>query len=313
MPTGALKLGTRGSPLARWQADYVTDRLVMSGHAVERVLISTSGDRNTAGPIASLGVTGAFTKEIQRALIERRIDIAVHSLKDLPTENPPELVVAAIPRRGACGDVLVTADGRALDQLPRGARVGTGSLRRRAHLWHVRPDLEMVGVRGNVDTRLRKMLDGEFAALVLAEAGLARLELGAGMTWLFPHDILLPAVGQGALGIEVHAENEAARAATTALDDPPTHAAAIAERALLAALTAGCLAPVGAHAHWQEGRLHLSASVLSADGRQRLLAHDHVSAKESADHYAAELGRRVADELIAQGASALIQAARDGE
>ncbi|MEX2185997.1 MAG: hydroxymethylbilane synthase [Pirellulales bacterium] len=306
----SIKLGTRASPLAQWQADWVTARLESSGVAVERVLVTTSGDRDQSGAIAGLGVVGAFTKEIQRALLDGRIDVAVHSLKDLPTEVTPGLTLAAIPERGPCGDVLVTLDGRTLADLPHGARVGTGSLRRRAHLWHVRPDLKMEDIRGNVDTRLRKLREGQYDALVLAEAGLARLGLAEGNVWRIDRATLLPAVGQGALGVEVRADADAssdpAHQAIADLDDRTTRCAVLAERALLAALCAGCLAPVGAFGRIAEdGSLALSATVLSFDGKQKLSA-EVVGGRE--DFLA--IGERAAQQLIDHGAEELVRQAR---
>ncbi len=306
-----IKLGTRASPLAQWQADWVTSRLESASVAVERVLITTSGDRDQGGTIANLGVVGAFTKEIQRALLDGRIDVAVHSLKDLPTEATPGLTLAAIPERGPCGDVLVTLDGRPLVDLPRGARVGTGSLRRRAHLWHVRPDLKMEDIRGNVDTRLRKLGEGQYDALVLAEAGVARLGLAENMTWRIDQDTLLPAVGQGALGVEVRtdavASADSAFAAIAGLDDRATRCSVLAERALLAALCAGCLAPVGALGRiGEDGSLALSATVLSADGKRKLSA----KVVGEADEFLA-VGQRAAKQLIDQGAEELVRQARE--
>jgi hydroxymethylbilane synthase len=308
-----LRLGTRASPLAQWQADWVTARLEAAGAHVERVLITTSGDRNQTGSITNFGTVGAFTKEIQRALIDGRIDVAVHSLKDLPTEPMPELAIAAIPERGPSGDVLVTVDGRPLADLSTGSRIGTGSLRRRANLWHVRPDLKMEDIRGNVDTRLRKLQEGQYDALVLAEAGLARLGLAHGMTWRIGEDILLPAVGQGALAVEVRAERNPAinpaYAIVSPLDDAKTRAAVISERELLASLCAGCLAPVGAIGRVSDdGILRLSASVLSFDGQRKLFTEVH----GPAEGYAV-LGKQAASELIAQGAEELIHEARGSD
>lgn len=290
-------------------------RLQELGAQVDRVLISTSGDQNQTGAITQFATVGAFTKEIQRALVDRQIDVAVHSLKDLPTEPAPLLALAAIPERGPCGDVLVTLDGRPLGDLPAGARIGTGSLRRRANLWHVRPDLEMLDIRGNVDTRVRKLREGQYDALVLAEAGLARLGLATDMTCRIDHATLLPAVGQGALGVEMRAEDvvpnvRVSQQATTGtlvqkLDHAATRNCVLAERTLLAKLCAGCLAPVGAYGHIAEdGSLVLSASVLSFDGKRKLIAQATGALQESA-----AIGCRVANDLVAQGAAELIQQA----
>jgi hydroxymethylbilane synthase len=304
MNTPPLRLGTRASPLARWQAEWVAAQLAQHGVAVVLVPITTAGDRDQRGAVAQIGGQGLFTKEIQRAVLQQEADLAVHSLKDLPTEAVPGLVLAAVPPRAACGDVLVCRTAARLDSLPQGAIVGTGSIRRRAQLWHVRPDLQMRDIRGNVDTRLRKLSDGQFDALVLAEAGLTRLQLGDRITQRLPLDVMLPAVGQGALGVECRADDSVALSAVRWLDDPPSHACVLAERALLAALRAGCLAPVGARARLDGDVLRLDAAVLSPDGRQRL--HQ---CGEGPPHDPESLGRQVAETLLARGAAQLIRAA----
>ncbi len=303
--THVLRLGTRGSPLARWQADWVASRLRDSGATVEMVHITTQGDQQSRGPIAALGGEGVFTKEIQLALLDRKIDLAVHSLKDLPTEPVDGLCLAGVPPRGPTQDVLVSRTGAGFDQLPPAAVVGTGSVRRRAQLWHRRPDLKMEDIRGNVDTRLRKLDEGQYDAIILAQAGLHRLGLTERITEVLAHSLLLPAVGQGALGLETRADDAATRNALAPLNDPDTYAAVTAERTLLAALRGGCLAPVGALATTQGGRLEIDAVVLSPDGRRRLEVSQRglVSAAD-------ELGRAAADRLLEQGAAALIQASR---
>lgn len=304
MSAPSLRLGTRGSALARWQADWVAARLTERGVAVEMVLISTRGDQQQQGPIASLGGgQGVFTKELQNALLDGRIDLAVHSLKDLPTDEVAGLSLAAVPERGPVGDVLV---GVAFSDLPEGAVVGTGSLRRRAQLLHARPDLKMADLRGNVDTRLKKLEAGDYKAIVLAEAGLVRLGFDAKITERLPLSLCVPAVGQGALGIETRNDDAAARNALAALDHPATHAAATAERAMLAALRGGCLAPVGAWGRVTgDGLLHLTGVVLSPDGRQRIESTYTAEAAEAHD-----LGERVAEALIAGGATAMIALGR---
>lgn len=308
MSDAPLRIGTRGSALARWQAEWVAAQLTASGVVVELVPISTRGDRQQVGSITAIGGgEGVFTKELQRALLANEVDLAVHSLKDLPTEAVPGLTLSAVPERGPNGDVLVTRDGRALDDLPQGATVGTGSLRRRTQLWHARPDLKMADVRGNVDTRLGKVRAGEFDALVLAEAGLVRLGLGQEMMHPLPKTLILPAVGQGALGLEARADDERTHKAVAALDHAPTHQAVLAERALLASVRGGCLAPVGAWGRIEgDGQLSLEAVVLSGDGRTRLLA-----AASGPPAEAVVLGRLVADDLLSQGAAELIRACRE--
>lgn len=301
-----LRLGTRASALARWQADWVAGRLLELGVEVEMVHITTSGDAQQVGPIGAIGNVGVFTKEIQRALLEDRIDLAVHSLKDLPTEPVAGLSLVATPERESTRDALLSRESQPLAQLKQGAIVGTGSLRRQAQLRHVRPDLNLRDIRGNVDTRLRKLDDGEFDAIVLAEAGLRRLRLDGRITELLPQDQMLPAVGQGALGIEARSEDVETQAILTPLDDAITHAAVLAERALLAHLRGGCMAPVGAWGRFEEGCLKLSGVVLSGDGGQRLLAEE-----TARDDDARALGVLVAERLLAQGAADLISAARD--
>lgn len=299
-----LRLGTRGSPLARWQADWVTSQLAAQGVLVEQVLITTQGDVRT-GPLGAMGGQGLFTKEIQRALLAQEVDLAVHSLKDLPTEPVEGLVLAAVPIREATGDALVSNQATTLEDLPQGARVGTGSTRRRAQLLHQRPDLRLDDVRGNVDTRLRKLDEGQYDAIILAEAGLKRLGLAARIAQVLPIERMWPAVGQGALGLETRAVDARTRDLIAALNDPATHAAVLAERALLAHLRGGCLAPVGALGRSVGNRVTLHAVVLSVDGRQRIEA-----AADGPCEEAAAVGRTVAEALLAQGARELILAAR---
>ncbi len=301
----ALRIGTRASLLARWQAEWVAARLRELGAEVELVLLSTRGDREQIEPIGQLGGQGLFTKEIQAALLDGRADVAVHSLKDLPTEPVPELALAAVPLRGPNGDALVSATYASVAELPHGAVVGTGSARRRAQLLHARPDLQMAEVRGNVDTRLRKLDAGEFDALVLAEAGLVRLGLGERIRQVLPKELMLPAVGQGALGIECRADDTTTQAWLAQLDDASTRAAVVAERAMLAALRGGCLAPVGAWGRSDDSRVVLCGAVLHADGSRRLYAQ-----QGGEPNAAAALGRAVAAELLAAGAAELIDSAR---
>jgi len=269
------------------------------------VLITTSGDQDQHEPIGTMGAQGVFTKEIQRALLDERVDLAVHSLKDLPTDEVPGLTLAAVPQRASIGDVLVTRDYPSFEALPPGAVIGTGSLRRRAQLRHWRPDLVMKDVRGNVDTRLRKLGEQQYDALVLAEAGLRRLGLAEHITQSLPLPQFLPAVGQGALGLETRTDDHRTRDRVALLDDPATHGAVLAERAMLAALQGGCLAPIAAWGRNVAGRLVLTGRVLDRDGRERL---DVTLESEPAE--AVLLGRRVAQALIEQGAAALIHAAR---
>jgi hydroxymethylbilane synthase len=300
----SLRLGTRGSALARWQADWVADRLRAAGVPVQLVLLETRGDVRR-GSLGSIGGTGLFTKEIQLALLDDTVDLAVHSLKDLPTEPVDGLRLAAVPARASCRDVLVTGQADSLAALPAGSRIGTGSIRRRAQLLHARADLEILDIRGNVDTRLQKLDQGQYDAIILAEAGLRRLGWEDRLTQVLPWQSMLPAVGQGALGLEIRADDADCAQRIGLLDDPDSHRAVLAERALLAALRAGCLAPVGAWARMQDGQLVLDAAVLAADGSQRLTA----SIAGPADH-AVQLGQQAAQSLLEQGAAELIHAAR---
>ncbi len=315
------RIGTRRSVLAQWQAHWVAEKLQGLGAPVELVLIVTEGDRRQDLQADAWTSRGIFTREIQKALLEGRVDLAVHSLKDLPTQPVEGLMIAAVPERGPVGDVLISRHQSPLAQLPPGAVIGTGSLRRQAQLLHARPDLQMAPVRGNVDTRLRKLQAGQYDGIVLAEAGLARLGIpeSAWTERLFP-TVLLPAVGQGALGIEVRADDAQTRALVELVDDPATHAAVVAERAMLAHLHGGCLAPVAAWARIEHAQLVLTGRVLDPKGQQMLQATQTVRispvllgatpSQEELLHEAAALGRQVAEQLLAQGANQLILAAR---
>jgi hydroxymethylbilane synthase len=299
-----VRLGTRASALARWQADFVADRLQVAGVDVELVLITTEGDARQ-GPIGSLGGQGVFTKEIQRALLDDRIDLAVHSLKDLPTEPVSGLTLTAVPERASARDVLVSREGRQFPQLAAGASVGTGSMRRRAQLLHARNDLQVKDIRGNVDTRLRRLDEGQYDAIVLAEAGLRRLGLEQRITHVFD-SWMLPAIGQGALGLETRADDHATRDRVACLDHADTHHAVLAERTMLAALHGGCLAPIAAWARVEEETLVLDAAVLDPGGQERI----ETRVSGPADQ-AESLGQQAAEQLLEQGAERLINSARD--
>jgi hydroxymethylbilane synthase len=298
-----LRLGTRGSALARWQANWVADQLRQREVNVEIILISTTGDTRV-GPLSAGGSPGLFTKEIQAALLRDEIDIAVHSLKDLPTQVTPGLQLAAVPLRASPWDVLVSNQADELEALAEGARVGTGSPRRRAQLLNLRPDLEVSDVRGNVDTRLRKLDEDQYDALILAEAGLQRLELGHRITQVLAANQMLPAVGQGALGVEIRDPDQPTRKILESLNDPTTAASVTAERTVLATLQAGCLAPVATWGRIENEQLQLNALVLSENGDQRLSAQAQGSLEE-----ATAVGESVAQQLLQQGAARLIEAA----
>ena len=309
MSGATLRIATRASRLALWQAEYVADRLRQSEREldVQLVHVTTTGDRDLVASLAGLGGVGVFTREIQQALLDGRADVAVHSLKDLPTVPVPGIHLAAVPRRAAPWDALVLprdSSGTALRDLPSGARVGTGSLRRRAQLLHVRPDLQFHEVRGNVETRLRKLDEGSYDALVLAVAGLDRLGLADRITVQLTPPDLFPAVGQGALGLECRTDDLPTRDRLEQITDGPTFAATAAERQVLATLQAGCHAPVGVATNVADESLTLEAVVLSRDGKQRLFTRQTGAL---ADPRA--LGEAVARELLRQGAAPLIEAA----
>jgi len=306
MSKSPIRIGTRASALALWQANWVAQQLSAIEVKSELVPIATRGDREAEGPIATLGIDGVFTKELQKALLDGRIDLAVHSLKDLPTEPVKGLALAAVPLRGSPFDVLISRTGQRFADLPVGARIGTGSLRRKSQLLHARQDLQMLDIRGNVETRLLKLKQEQFDAVVLAEVGIARLGLGDQITEVMPPSLILPAVGQGALALEIRSGDSLAREAVGQIDDPWAHQSILAERTLLATLRGGCLAPVGAWGRVNDdGRLQLSACVLSHDGSRRLYADVLGNAAD-----AVPLGRQAAEQLLADGAGELIEQSR---
>lgn len=292
-----LLLGTRGSELARTQSGHVAEALRAAGHEVELVTIRSEGDVTT-GSLLDAGGLGLFAAALRVALLEHRVDLVVHSLKDLPTAPVPGLTLGAIPPRAPHADALCARDGRSLTELPPGAKIGTGSPRRAAQVRALRPDVSVVEIRGNVGTRLARALgpDADLDAVVLAAAGLERLGRAEAITELLP---LLPAPGQGALAVECRAEDAAVLAALAPLDDPATRAAVQAERAVLARLGAGCAAPVGASALVSEGVLSLRAAVFSADGRRSAAVEASAAAGEDPE----ALGVRAAEELLAGGAA----------
>jgi hydroxymethylbilane synthase len=304
-----LRIATRASPLALWQAQHVADLLtaVAPGTKIDIVHVTTTGDRDRTAPLRTYGGVGVFTREIQAAVLDSRADLAVHSLKDLPSDSAAGMCLAAVPEREETADALVLPEnctGEAtLEALKPAARIGTGSPRRRAQLLHLRPDLTLEEVRGNIETRLRKLDAGEYDALVLAAAGLKRLGLVGRVSRRLVPPAMFPAVGQGALGIECRdgAADESLRDLLRRVDDPSTRACVTAERSLMSRLQAGCHAPVGAATRVESGVLTLEAVVLSADGRQRLVAQRARAASE-----AAALGAEVAELLFRQGAAPLM-------
>lgn len=288
-----LVIGSRGSKLALWQANHIKGRLQALGHECRIEIITTSGDRFQSGPLKEIGNKGLFTKEIEEALLDGSIDLAVHSLKDMPTEIPAGLQIAATPEREDARDALI---GRTLQQLPAGSRVGTGSLRRIAQLHAARPDLVVEGIRGNVDTRLRKLDEGQFDAIVLAVAGLNRLGWSERIVEHISVETMCPAVGQGALAIETRSDSGHP---CNLLDHPPTRAAISAERAVLAVLGGGCQVPIGAHATIEDGTLHLRAIVISPDGGRMVK-------REAYGLDPAKLGTMLGHELLEHGAREIL-------
>lgn len=294
-----LRLGARSSALSLAQAELV--RRALSAHAeIEIVTIETTGDRlSEAG--SPIGWKGDFTRELDAALLSSRIDLAVHSLKDVPSSIPGDLVIAAVPLREDPSDVLLAHPRRRLRELPAAARVGTSSPRRRAQVLAARPDLEVLEARGNVDTRIRRLHEGKWDAIVLARAGLARLNRLDEIAEVFSEEILLPAVGQGALALVARRGDDAVLRFLREIDDPSSHSAVLAERSMLRGLEAGCRAPVAGRAQVAGGNLRLTGGVFSADGSRVL--------RETAEGLAADaesIGRSLADRLLARGAAGLI-------
>lgn len=315
--TDVIRVGSRGSRLALVQAEWVRERVARRhpGLRVEIEVLTTKGDKLLDAPLAKLGDKGLFTKELEVALLDGRIDLAVHSAKDMPTAVPDGLAIVAVTEREDARDVFVAdpallerhgADGFSLDDVPRGAKVGSSSLRRRAQLLALRPDLDVVALRGNVDTRVRAVTEGDLDAVVLARAGLARLDRLDVVTQEIEVDLMLPAPAQGALAVECRDDDVVVLEALRRLDDAPTRAAVTAERALLAELEAGCSAPVGAYATvtvsgpGEELLVHLTGTVVSLDGRTQVRNSVTGSAGD-----AEVVGRQLARDLLAAGAPGL--------
>jgi hydroxymethylbilane synthase len=309
----SLVIGTRGSRLAIWQAEWIQARLHEIAPAITVTLqrIKTSGDKILDVPLAKVGGKGLFVKEIEEALLRGEIDLAVHSMKDVPTMLPDALEILCIPAREDARDALISRKGRkgrvgqaglTLNQLPTGARIGTSSLRRQSQLLHHRPDLKIEMLRGNVETRLRKLNQGDYDAIVLAAAGLRRMGWDGEVTEYLSLDVSLPAIGQGALAIEGRRDDEFVRALLSELDDPTTHTAVTAERALLDRLQGGCQVPIAAHAAIERGRLSLTGLVASPDGAT--LIRDAVVGSASD---ARTLGIRLAEQLLAAGADEILR------
>lgn len=298
-----LRIGTRGSILARWQAEFVRKQIFqLSGMEAELVIIKTSGDAMQHVPLTQIGGKGIFIKELEEALLQNTVDLAVHSVKDIPTEIPAGLHFPAVCRRDDVRDCIVSHKGDTLDTLRLGARVGTGSLRRQVQLRQYRPDLDFRDLRGNVDTRLRKVESGEYDAIVLSKAGLDRLGWAQKITEVVSTDISLPAVGQGAIAIQSRVTDSDAEQMVEKLDDLETRAAIIAERALLSALQGGCQVPLGAWARIERNELVMEAVVCSVDSTQ-YIRRRLTGPKDQA----AQLGQQMANLLIENGAREILE------
>jgi hydroxymethylbilane synthase len=300
-----LRIGTRGSPLALWQAHHVSNllRTAVPGLAIELVQIQTEGDEVRDIPLAQLGGEGVFTKAIQHAVLQRRVDLAVHSLKDLPTVVVPGLVLVAVPPRGPTADVLVSLRHRCFADLPQGATVATGSLRRRAQILSRRPDLNLIDMRGNVETRLRKLAELNLDATILAQAGLERLGLAGRITEILDPTWMLPAVGQGALGLECRDDDQETRHLVEKIDDASTRHAVLAERAMLRALGGGCQVPIASLTRLVNDQLSLQGVVLAPNGGRRIFLEIQGPIDQ-----AESLGQRLAEQLLARGARELLSA-----
>ena len=295
-----LRIGSRGSQLALWQANNIAGRLRERGNEVEIQVIHTTGDKILDVSLSKVGTKGVFTKEIEEALATEQIDIAVHSMKDLPTELANEFAIAAIPAREDPRDALCSAEYSAVNELPPHAKVGTSSLRREAQLRAIRPDLVIHPLRGNVDTRLRKLESGEYDAIILALSGLRRLGKTDLVRQVMPIELMCPAAGQGALAIEIRADDDPVRGALTFLDDKAARSETECERTLLKKLGGGCQVPIGANAKFLDGILHLKAVVASPDGKTILR-----DSGEGED--ATALGSLVGARLLRQGGGAILE------
>jgi hydroxymethylbilane synthase len=295
-----LRIGSRGSQLALWQAHHISDLLRGQGHAVELEIIKTTGDKITEVALSQVGTKGMFTKEIEEALLDNRVDLAVHSLKDLPTELAHDFEIAAITKRENPRDVFCSARFNSIEELPKGANVGTSSLRRQAQLRALRHDLHIHPLRGNVDTRLRKLEAGEYDAIILAAAGLYRLGKTELVRQVIAVEVMTPAAGQGALGIEIRRGDAAIRKHLAFLDDAAARATTTCERALLNKLGGGCQVPIGAFAEVENGRLHLNGLVAHPDGSKILR-----ESREGDDPV--KLGNQVGEILLQRGGDDILE------
>jgi hydroxymethylbilane synthase len=296
-----LRIGSRGSQLALWQANHISALLRERGHEVEIAIIQTTGDKITDVALAKVGTKGMFTKEIEEALAAGRVDLAVHSLKDLPTELPEGFEIAAITKREDPRDAFCSRHYSRIEDLPRDARVGTSSLRRQAQLKAIRHDLNIHPLRGNVDTRLRKLEQGEYDAIILASAGLKRLGKTELTKQILPAEMMCPAAGQGALAVEIRAGDAVMCDELSFLNDPAARAATTCERALLNQLGGGCQVPIGAFAEMRNGRLHLESIVADPDGTT-------VLRDSRAGDDPEKLGNDAGEALLARGGDRILEA-----
>jgi hydroxymethylbilane synthase len=295
-----LRIGSRGSQLALWQANHISALLRERGHEVEIDIVKSTGDKITDVALAQVGTKGMFTKEIEEALAEGRVDLAVHSLKDLPTELPAGFEIAAITTRVNPQDVFLSINYNSVEDLPQGARVGTSSLRRQAQLKARRPDLNIHPLRGNVDTRVRKLEQGEYDAIILAAAGLTRLGKTEHFKQVIPPETMCPAAGQGALGIEILLGDTRMRELLAFLDDKNARATTVCERTLLNKLGGGCQVPIGAYAEASNGEITLTAICARPDGSEVLR-----ETRKGTDPVA--LGNEVGDTLLRRGANKILE------
>ncbi len=302
-----LIIGTRSSPLALWQAEFTKAELSKNFPEldIQLKLIKTTGDVLLDSPLSKIGDMGLFTKDIEKHLLAKEIDLAVHSLKDVPTETPQGLILSAFTEREDTRDVIISKNGENLKQLKPNAKIATSSLRRTSQLLGIRPDFEMGDIRGNLNTRFKRFDESDFDAMILAYAGVHRLNFGDRISEILPHDVLLPAVGQGALGIETRIDDEQTRQIVKVMNNQNSEYCTKAERALLRHLQGGCQIPIGAYATYKNGTLHLSAFVGSVDGKRAIrneITKENVTTPELAE----KTGIELAEELMKQGANEIL-------
>lgn len=304
MAESTIVVGTRGSQLALWQANWVKQAIekIRPDLHVDLAIIKTKGDKILDVPLAKVGGKGLFVKEIEEALLDRRIDLAVHSMKDMPADIPDGLCIGAVPEREEPRDVLISREGRTVDRLPQGARIGTSSLRRAAQLLHARPDLAIVPLRGNLDTRLKKLHTESLDAIVLAAAGVRRLGLADRITQVLDESVMLPAVGQGALCIEVRHNDRRIQPVAAALDHPPTRRVVMGERAFLNRLEGGCQVPIAGHGHLDNEGYTLTGMVCEVDGSRQIKQSLTGNPTQSE-----AVGLQLAETLLAMGAGEILE------